>query len=48
MPQKGFIVWEVLKDWKKFEFTYTGWEGSDGLTLDTSFSKKNLKDPIGY
>lgn len=48
MSQKGFIVWEVPKGWKKFEFTYTGWEGSDGLTLDASFSKKDLKDPKGY
>ena len=48
MSQKGFIVWEVPKKWKKFEFTYTGWEGSDGLTLDASFSKKDLKTPKKY
>lgn len=48
MSQKGFVVWEVPKKWKKFEFTYTGWKGSDGLTLDASFSKKDLKAPKKY
>ena len=48
MSQKGFIVWEVPKKWKEFEFTYTGWKGSDGLTLDASFSKKDLKAPKKY
>ncbi len=48
MAQKGFIVWEVPIKWKKFKFTYTGWKGSDGLTLDAVFSKKDLKSPKKY
>ncbi len=48
MSQKGFIVWKVPVNWKNFEFSYTGWKGSDGLTLEASFSKKNLKDPKAY
>ena len=48
MPQKGFIVWEIPKNWKKFEFAYTGWKGSDGLTLNAAFSKKDLKTPKEY
>lgn len=43
--QKGTVVWEVPADWKKFKFTYTGWEGSDGLTLDAEFTPKKLKTP---
>lgn len=48
MSQKGFIVWEVPKKWKKFKFSYTGWKGSDGLTLDATFTKKDLKKPKKY
>ncbi len=48
MSQKGFIVWEVPKNWKKFEFTYTGWKGSDGLTLDAAFSRKDIRAPKKY
>ncbi len=48
MSQKGFIVWEVPKKWKKFKFSYTGWKGSDGLTLNASFTKKDLKNPKKY
>ena len=43
--QKGYVVWEVPKKWKKFEFVYTGWEGSDGLTLNAVFTPKDLKTP---
>lgn len=45
---KGFIVWEVPKDWKKFEVTYAGWRDSDGLTLDAKFTPKYLFDPDEY
>lgn len=46
--EKGFIVWEVPKKWKKLEFTYSGWEGSDGLTLNATFTPKDLKAPKQY
>lgn len=45
---EGFIVWEVPKNWKKLEVTYAGWRDSDGLTLDASFTPKDLFEPDKY
>lgn len=42
---KGFIVWEVPKEWKKLDVKYEGWRDSDGLTLNAQLTKKNLKNP---
>lgn len=44
----GFVVWEVPKDWEKFEFSYTGWENINQIDLKAVFSKKNLKNPPKY
>jgi len=44
----GFIVWEVPKNWKKMEIVYEGWRDSDGLTLDSKFTPKSLKEPEEY
>ena len=44
----GFIVWEVPKGWKKMEVTYEGWRDSDGLTLNSTFTKKDLTEPEEY
>lgn len=44
----GFIVWEVPKKWKKVEVVYEGWRDSDGLTLKSEFTKKDLKEPEEY
>lgn len=44
----GFIVWEVPENWQKLEMTYEGWRDSDGLTLNSTLTKKNLKKPIQY
>lgn len=44
----GFIVWEVPKDWKKLKVTYEGWRDSDGLTLDSTLTKKDLSEPEEY
>lgn len=45
---KGFVAWKVPKDWKKLELTYTGWKDEDALTLHSTLTKKDLKDPEGY
>lgn len=44
----GFIVWEVPKDWKKLKVIYEGWRDSDGLTLNSTLTKKDLKEPEEY
>lgn len=44
----GFIVWEVPKDWKKLEVTYEGWRDSNGLTLNSALTKKDLTEPEKY
>ena len=44
----GFIVWEVPKDWKKLEVVYEGWRDSDGLTINSTLTKKDLKEPEEY
>lgn len=44
----GFIVWEVPTDWNKIEITYEGFKGSDGLTLDSTLTKDDLKKPETY
>ncbi len=44
----GFIVWEVPKDWKKMSLVYAGWRDSHGLTLNSAFTKKDLKEPEKY
>lgn len=43
--QSGFIVWEVPKDWKKLKVTYKGWKDSDGLTLTSTLTPKDLSEP---
>jgi len=51
MPQShfgGFIVWEVPENWKKLEVSYEGWRDSDGLILNSTLTKKDLKDPKKY
>lgn len=45
---EGFIVWEVPNGWKKMEVTYEGWRDSDGLTLNSTFTKKDLTEPEEY
>ena len=44
----GFIVWEVPKNWKKIKISYEGWRDSDGLTLNSTLTKKDLKKPEKY
>lgn len=44
----GFIVWKVPENWKKLQVSYTGWKDSDGLSLETSLTKKDLKKPQKY
>lgn len=44
----GFIVWEVPENWKKLEVTYEGWRDSDGLTLSSTLTKKDLAAPEEY
>lgn len=44
----GFIVWEIPKDWKKIKITYAGWRDSHGLTLNSTLTKKDLKEPEKY
>lgn len=46
--KKGFIVWEVPQNWRKLEICYTGWKGSDGLTLKTKLTRTDLKEPEIY
>lgn len=41
----GFIVWEVPSNWEKLDIQYTGWQGKDGLSLKSSFTKKDISDP---
>ena len=42
--QSGFIVWEVPTDWKKLKVTYKGWKDSDGLTLTSTLTPKDLSE----
>jgi len=44
----GFIVWEVPTGWNKLEITYEGWRDSNGLTLNSTLSKKDLSEPEEY
>lgn len=44
----GFIVWEVPENWKKLEVTYNGWRDSNGLTLNSTLTKKDLSEPEEY
>jgi len=44
----GFIVWEVPENWKKMEVAYEGWRDSDGLTLNSKFTQKDLFEPEEY
>lgn len=44
----GFIVWEVPKNWKKFQMEYSAWKNIDGLVLTAKFTPDDLKDPIIY
>jgi len=44
----GFIVWEVPKNWKKLEVSYTGWQPGSGLTLECTLTKKDVKKPEKY
>lgn len=44
----GFIVWEVPKNWKKVKLSYKGWRDSDGLTLNSTLTKKDLEKPEKY
>lgn len=44
----GFIVWEVPKDWRKLEFTYTGWKDINGLNLTGIITSKDLSEPEKY
>lgn len=44
----GFIVWEIPKDWKKFEMEYSAWKNIDGLTLNAEFTPDDLSDPLIY
>lgn len=44
----GFIVWKVPENWKKLDITYDGWKASDGLSLSTTLSKKDLSKPEKY
>jgi len=44
----GFVVWEVPKNWKKLKIIYKGWLGSDGLTLSSTLTNKDLEDPEKY
>lgn len=44
----GFVVWEVPKNWKKLEISYTGWQPSAGLSLECSLTKRDLKKPEKY
>lgn len=43
--QSGFIVWEVPENWKKLKITYKGWKDSDGLTLTSTLTPKDLSNP---
>ncbi|MFG6395323.1 MAG: DUF4352 domain-containing protein [Lachnospiraceae bacterium] len=44
----GFIVWEVPKNWKKFEMEYSAWKNINGLTLTAEFTPKDLSNPLIY
>lgn len=43
--EAGCLVFEVPKDWKKLEITYTGLEDIAGNNLQMKFTTKDLKDP---
>lgn len=45
---KGFVVWEVPKDWKKIEIKYSGWEDIDNLNINCSFTPDDYFDPPQY
>lgn len=44
----GFVVWEVPKNWKKFEFTYDGWKDINNISVKAKFTPKDLSNPIIY
>lgn len=44
----GFIVWKVPKNWKRLDITYDGLKPSNGLSLNTSLTKKDLSKPEKY
>ena len=44
----GFIVWKVPEDWKKLDFTYNGWKGSDNISLKAKFTPDDLSEPLIY
>lgn len=44
----GFVVWSVPNDWKNLKLKYTGWKGSDGLTLNCTLHKKEVHTPEKY
>lgn len=44
----GFIVWEVPKNWKKFEMEYSAWKDINGVTLTAKFTPKDLSNPLIY
>lgn len=45
---RGFVVWEVPKDWKKIEIKYSGWEDSDHLNINCTFTPDDYFDPPQY
>lgn len=45
---KGFIVWEVPKNWKKLVFYYDGWQYTDEIFLKCTLKKKDLFNPPIY
>lgn len=45
---RGFVVWEVPKDWKKIEIKYSGWEDSDNLNINCTFTPDDYFDPPQY
>ena len=44
----GFIVWEVPQNWKQLNIVYDGLKPSDGLSLKTTLTKKDLSNPEKY
>ena len=45
---RGFIVWEVPKDWKKIEIVYNGWKDSDNLSINCTFTPDDYFNPPKY
>lgn len=44
----GFVVWEVSKDWKTLDITYTGLEYTNQNRFVMNLTKKDLKNPKQY